>query len=305
VSTVKRLGEWLWGSPYVLLSIAAFCWASNSVIGRAVRDTIPPVALAFWRWFLAAVLMTVLAWAQLGKERAAILAQWPCIAAAGGLGVAGFSLLLYYGLHGTTAVNSLLVQAAQPCVTLVALAALFGEKPTARMVVGLLLSLAGVAAIVARGPVAGRLTLSTNPGDLLILAVTVAYSLYTILVSRLSLRDPIVAAAAIFVAGALWLAPVYGAEILAGRVMVVTPATVAAILYAAVFPSCLAYIFYNRTVVLIGPARAGSVTNLMPIFGTLLAMLTLSERLYGYQLLGISLVIAGIFLVRARAANAS
>ncbi len=74
-------------------------------------------------------------------------------------------------------------------------------------------------------------------------------------------------------------------------------------LYLALFASCLAYLAYNRTVVLIGPTRAGSVTNLMPIFGTLLATSLLHERLHGYDLLGIALVVGGVVLVRARPAD--
>lgn len=300
MTKLESLGAWLWRSPYLLLSLAALFWASNSIVGRAVRDTIPPAALAFWRWFVAAALMLLLAWPRLRLDRQEIRAQWRAIAWLGALGVAAFSLLLYGGLHATTAVNSLLVQAAQPCVTMMAMAALFGERPTLRMVAGVMLSLAGVAAIVARGSPAGLLTLTLNPGDLLILAATCVYSLYTILLSRLSLRDPAVAAAAIFTAGALWLAPAYGAERLAGPAMTATLAVIGIILYTAVFPSILAYIFYNRTVALIGPTRAGSVTNLMPVFGTLLATLLLGERLYAYHLIGIALVIVGVFVARSR-----
>ena len=71
---MTRLGAWLWRSPYLLLSIAGFFWASNSVVGRAVRDTIPPVALAFWRWFVAAAVMAALAWPRLSMQWAAIRA---------------------------------------------------------------------------------------------------------------------------------------------------------------------------------------------------------------------------------------
>jgi drug/metabolite transporter (DMT)-like permease len=295
----------LWRSPYLLLSLAAFFWASNSVVGRGVRELIPPATLSFWRWALAALAMGLVAGTRFHAQRAALRAEWRRLALLGLLGVAGFSMLLYLGLQRTTAVNGLLVQAAQPSLTMLALAALLGERPTARMVAGLLVSLAGVAVIVARGSLDQLIALSPNPGDLFILAATLVYSVYTILLSRLSLRDPIVAAAAIFIAGAVWLAPAYGAELVAGRRMVFTSATVAAILYVALFASCLAYIAYNRAVALIGPTRAGSVTNLMPVFGTLLATVALHERLHGYHLIGIVLVVAGVVLVRSPAPRSS
>ncbi len=304
MSAIGALGARLWRSPYLLLSVAAFFWASNSVVGRGVRHEIPPATLSFWRWAVAAAVMAALAGPRLPAQRDAIITEWRRLALLGGLGVAGFSMLLYLGLHQTTAVNGLLVQAAQPCLTMLAMAVLFGERPTVRMLLGLLVSLVGVAVIVARGSVTELLALSANPGDLLILAATMVYSIYTILLARLPLRDPIVAAAAIFIAGAAWLAPAYGAELIGGARMAVTPATIAAILYTALFASCLAYLCYNRAVALIGPTRAGSVTNLMPVFGTLLATMLLAERLHGYHLFGIALVVAGVALVRARSSPA-
>jgi drug/metabolite transporter (DMT)-like permease len=268
-----------------------------------VRGDIPPATLSFWRWAVAAGVMALLAGSRLRSQRAAILGEWRRLALLGGLGVAGFSLLLYLGLHRTTAVTGLLVQAAQPSLTLLAMAALFGERPTVRMLLGLAISLGGVAAIVAQGSTTRLLALSVNSGDLLILAATMAYSVYTILVARLSLGDPVVAAAAIFLAGTAWLAPAYVAELVYGARMATSPKAILAILYIALFASCLAYLCYNRAVVLIGPTRAGAVTNLMPVFGTLLATTMLGEQIHGYHIVGIVLVVIGVLLVRARRAS--
>ncbi len=41
------VGARIWRSPYLLISVAALFWASNSVVGRGVRDTIPPATLSF------------------------------------------------------------------------------------------------------------------------------------------------------------------------------------------------------------------------------------------------------------------
>src|SRR4051812_10863792 len=166
MARVEVLAAWLWRSPYLLLSLAAFFWASNSVVGRGVRDIIPPAALSFWRWALAAAMMAALAGPRLTAQRAALRAEWRRLALLGALGVAGFSMLLYLGLQRTTAVNGLLVQAAQPSLTMVAMAALAGERPTARMVAGLLGSLCGVAGVGGPCPLSGALRLLPHPGGL-------------------------------------------------------------------------------------------------------------------------------------------
>ena len=40
-------------SAYGMLAVAVLCWAGNFVIGRALRFDAPPVALTFWRWTVA------------------------------------------------------------------------------------------------------------------------------------------------------------------------------------------------------------------------------------------------------------
>ncbi len=80
--------------------------------------------------------------------------------------------------------------------------------------------------------------------------------------------------------------------------------TAAAIFYVAIFPSLIAYIFYNRAVELLGPAPAGLYLFLMPLFGALLATALLGEKLYLYHALGFALIIAGV-LIGSRSAMAA
>ncbi len=70
----------------------------------------------------------------------------------------------------------------------------------------------------------------------------------------------------------------------------------AAIFYVAIFPSVIAYIFYNRAVELLGPAPAGIYLFLIPVFGALLAMPLLGERPHFYHAAGFALIIAGVIM---------
>ena len=78
---------------------------------------------------------------------------------------------------------------------------------------------------------------------------------------------------------------------------VVTAQSLAALLYFAVFPSILAYIFWNRSVATLGPARTGIFMHVLPIFSALLAVLFLGETLGGYHILGFAIIVGGIMLV--------
>jgi drug/metabolite transporter (DMT)-like permease len=70
--------------------------------------------------------------------------------------------------------------------------------------------------------------------------------------------------------------------------------------YIAIFPSILAYLFWNRGVAEIGAPTAGLFIYLIPVFGLLLAILFLNETVHGYHLAGILLIAAGILLAMYR-----
>ena len=53
--------------PRLLLSLCALFWAGNFVVARAVHETFPPFALAFWRWTLASVLVLPFVWRPLRR----------------------------------------------------------------------------------------------------------------------------------------------------------------------------------------------------------------------------------------------
>ena len=66
------------------------------------------------------------------------------------------------------------------------------------------------------------------------------------------------------------------------------------------FPSFIAYLFFNRGVELIGAGPAGQSMHLMPLFGSILAVLFLGEHFHIYHAAGISLIAAGILLASLR-----
>jgi drug/metabolite transporter (DMT)-like permease len=72
--------------------------------------------------------------------------------------------------------------------------------------------------------------------------------------------------------------------------------TVGAVIYVSIFPSILAYVFYNRSVELMGPANTGMFLFLVPVFGGLLATLALGEQLHLFHAAGFALIVAGVLL---------
>ena len=76
-------------------------------------------------------------------------------------------------------------------------------------------------------------------------------------------------------------------------------------IYMAVFPSFISYLLFNRGVQLIGSARAGQSTHLLPIFGSFMAVMFLGESFHLYHLIGVVLIGAGILLAQLKASPIS
>lgn len=289
-----RLVTWFWSRPYLLLTFTALFWAGNSIVGRATRHEVPPVALAFWRWALALVLLLAFAWPHLRRDFSALKAQWKWVLALGTIGIGSFNTLLYTGLQTTTAVNGLLLQSMQPALILLLGALVFGETIRAPQVARISLSIAGALTIILGGDWSALVGLEFNSGDLVICVAVVVWSCYSVLLRKRPVVHPLSFLAATFMVGIVVISPFYAAEIASGRLIESRTESWLAIAYVCLFPSLIAYLFFNRGVELLGSAVAGLYLNIMPVIGALLAALLLSEPIRWFHFVGISLIGVGI-----------
>jgi drug/metabolite transporter (DMT)-like permease len=281
---------------YLFLAIVMLLWAGNSIVGRAVRDDIPPFTLALARWAGAAIILTPFAWRRLRDDVPALRKHWREVLVLGLLGVAAFNAFLYSGLHHTTATNAMLIQAAIPALVVLFGRLFFGEKARALQILGVIASTIGVAWVVSAGDIDTLLHLRLGAGDVLILAASLVWSLYTVLLRLRPEVDPLSFLVVTFTIGALAMLPPAMHEWLSGDAVRWRPATFGAFAYVAVLPSILAYFLYNRAVGMIGAGRAAQMITLMPLFGALLAALLLGEALYAFHFWGMTFIVAGIAL---------
>lgn len=295
-----HLGQSLFDQPYLLLVLATLFWSGNFVLGRAVRAEVPPVGLAFWRWTTGSILIIGFAWPHLKRDWPMIMRHWKLMLLLAFLGVTLFNTLVYTGLQFTTAINALLMQSTMPVLIVLMSYLLFRETVTPLQIVGILLSLAGVLAIVGQGDLTMLLGLSLNLGDLLIFIAVAGYAAYSALLRRRPPLHPLSLIAATFIAGSVVLLPFYLWEHVSGRTVSPDGVTLLTVGYVAIFPSILAYLCFNRGVELAGANRAGLFIHLMPVFGSIMAILFLGERFQWFHGFGILLILLGIVLATRR-----
>ena len=285
------------GTAYLLLILTNLFWAGNWIVGRAVRNEVPPIALAFWRWAIALALILPLAWPHLRAQWPLLRGKWRWIVMFGVLGTGFYNALAYLGLQHTTATNGLLLNSFVP-VIIVALSWVFlGKQLRAVEWIGVCASLLGVLSIIARGDPPVLLDLRPNVGDLWVLASAVAWAVYTLLLPhRPAALHPYAFLAAITVVGLIAMLPLYAWEVSSGRLIRPSLAAFSAIGYTGIFPAFLGYLMWNRGVVEVGASRAGLFMHLMTPFGILLSIIFLDEQPKSYHLAGIALIFGGIFL---------
>ncbi|MGH8642401.1 MAG: DMT family transporter [Burkholderiales bacterium] len=288
-------------SPYLLLTLCALFWAGNSVVGRALHDSVPPVTLAFWRWCIALLLLMPWVAGPLQRQWRAIVSNWKVMLLLSLLGVATYNTLNYTALQTTTATNSALINSVCVVLIIVVNFVLFRVRATTWQWAGVVASLAGTLVIACRGDLAVLARLELVRGDVLLMVLALFWALYTACLRwRPRELDALGFLGGTIVIGLLILAPLYVWEALNSVPVTFSAGVIAGVAYTGIFPSVLAYLFWNRGVAEVGANRAGQFLHLIPVFGTLLAVIFLGESLKLYHLAGAALIFVGIYLAAPR-----
>ena len=107
-----------------------------------------------------------------------------------------------------------------------------------------------------------------------------------------------------FGCGAACLIPFLIWELLTRPVMQLTGNNLLMLFYVAVFPSTIAYLCFNRGIQLIGANRAAPFFHVVPVFGSVMAIVFLGERPQLFHIIGFALVLTGVFVASRKQARA-
>jgi len=286
---------------FALLALANLMWSGNWILGRALREAFDPVALNFWRWLVAVLVMAPFAIGAAWQRRAAIRRHAGLLAFLALTGVTLFQSLVYLGLESTTAINAVLINASAPVFIVVCSWIVDREKAGLRQSAGMLLSFVGVLLIVCQGEPGRLLQLEFHRGDAWILLAMPIWGIYSVIVKRCppELRG-LVLTFVIAVIGLAMLAPLYFAGAPRGPLRWPTGAEAGAVLYVAIAASVLAFLCWNRGVAVVGANAAGFTLPLLPVFGTVLAMLFLGESFRAFHAAGFATILVGVVLATWR-----
>ena len=212
----------------------------------------------------------------------------------GAIGFTGFNALLYLALHHTGAINVSIEQAGIPLMIFIGNYLFFRKAVFVSQILGFLLTLMAVAITACHGDFNSLLSLDLNEGDALMLVAVFVYAMYTLgLRWKPAIHWKSMMAASAF--GALLAAiPLAAFEYHSDQLMFPDQIGWLVVAYTGLVPSLIAQVFYIWGVEQIGPNRAGLFISLVPIFGTLMAVVFAGEIPHAYHTISLLLVIAGI-----------
>lgn len=294
--------SWLMNRPYLLLSLSSLLWAGNVVLGRFIAADFPPMALSFLRWGFACLIVLPFAWPHLKAEWPVIRKHLPILTLLTLTGLAGYNAIAYLGLRYTEALNALLIQSSGPLIVALWSLVLLGIRLTWPQTIGIGISLLGVLTILTRGDPAALTSIHLNKGDLIFTFALVIFGLYSVLAVNRPAIHPLAFMGFTSGYATVLLIPAVIVEAASGLRPSLTLNNALTLAYVAIFPSILAYLFFNRGVELIGANRAAPFFHLIPVFGSVLAIAFLGERPHLFHVTGYALVLTGVAIAARKSA---
>ncbi len=279
---------------HLALTSACFFWAGNMVVARMMSDYLGGWHVVAVRCSASALLFLVLLriiepdqrlkWQPLGIGLFMALT-----------GVVGYQGLLYFGVRMTSVINTSLIHATAPLVTMV-MAAIYLRSPIQRsQLIAGLISLAGVVVIVSQGNWQVLAAAELVRGDILIMLATVSFAAYSVVGRKvMSQRSVLELTTMITIWAAVIAMPMAGWEAQS------VPArwgwqAIAGMTYITIFPGVLAMLAWNFAVKVVGPAESMLYMNTVPVIAVLMSVSLLGEQLLPSHLVGGGMVLAGCF----------
>ncbi|WNJ99461.1 DMT family transporter [Thalassospiraceae bacterium LMO-JJ14] len=281
-----------------MLIMTPLFWAGHSVVGRIIANEIPTFTLVSMRWLMAFAILMVFIAPKVWAERWLLIKHWRYVLLTGLIGPALFPCLLYTGLKTTTVTNTSIIQTSVPGLVPFIAWLLLKERVALQQVIGIGISSIGVALIATQGNLLAIAEVEFVPGDLVILCAFTAWAIYTVVI-RLKPRQmhANTLLASSMAIGGLATLPLWLWELSEGKTFPVTEQSMWAFGYIMLFPTLLAYFFYNHAINIVGPTKAGLASHLVPPLGICLGVIFLGENFEIFHAVSFAAILSGVVLV--------
>ena len=281
---------------YILLVLTTIFWSGNFIVGKAATIyEIPPFSLNFFRWLFAGIILLPFTFKEIFLKRNYIKANIGLFIILGITSITVFNSIVYYSLYFTQVITGVLMISTIPVWIILISSLLKIEKTNIYQIFGILLSLIGVVAIITKSDLEVIKGLEFNKGDLSIIVAMFSWAIFSTLLKKKKLEvSQITLLQVVIIFGLIFLTPIYIIELLLGNYIILDKPFFLTLAYVVIFPGLLSFLFWIKGISVIGANRSGIFLHLMPIFGSVFAIIIFKEKIMFYHLIGAIFIIFGI-----------
>ena len=218
-------------------------------------------------------------------------------------GITLFNTFVYIGAHYTTAINLALIGTTTSPIIAIILAKIFLKERIGLLKMGgIMLCIAGVLFLLARGSLQNLVSLNFTKGDGWILLAALCFAVYNTMVRKKpSTISSVNYLFVTFSFGTLLLLPFYCWELSNTAAVTWNTNLILIILYIGAGASVICFLFWNIAVGKLGAGRTALFGNLIPIFSSAEAAILLDEEFTWIHVVSMLLVFGGIIMANWKA----
>ncbi|MEQ9888195.1 DMT family transporter [Pectobacterium zantedeschiae] len=275
--------------------IAVLIWSVNVIVNKLSATVIDPAAISFYRWLLAFLVMTPFMLPGLRHHATTIRQNAWKLLVLGLLGMVLYQSLAYYAAHTISAVMMGIMGSLVPLLTVLLSIPLLRVAPTLGVLLGSLLSLAGIVWLISGGHPEQILAQGIGTGEFMMFCAALSYAIYGVLTKRWSIPLPNWVSLYVQIAfGVVLLIPNF---LLTDNVQL-NSENLPLVVFAGIMASIIAPFLWIQGVMRLGASKTAIFMNLTPIFAAMIAIGFLHEPLHHYHLVGGGITLLGVILAQ-------
>ena len=275
--------------------------ASNLVVGRGGVEYVPPISLAFWRWFFVVLILLPFTYQKIFDNFKALKKEWKKLFFLGFMGCGVCGAFPFMAGVTTTVANMGIIYTSSPIFIILISSYFYKERLSLVQFLGLALCFTGVVSIIAKGDLGLLISLKFTSGDLWMLGAAIGWALYSVFLlnwkSKFSLfsRFTIIA-----FFGAVSLLPFSLIENYFFRPVIFNEGFYFWTIFAAISPGIIAFSLYAQVQKQLGASVTGFTLYLFTVYGAFYGIVLFGEMLKSFHYFGAILVFAGMFFVKKK-----
>ena len=279
------------------LIIMAFIWATSYPLGKWLGVYEAPEAIVVSRVFLAFLFLFFVARIRQEPPVSIKASAWLQLFVLGFFGFCVHNYMMFAALEHTEAGKGAIINGAIPAIVMILDFLFYRRKISMLGFSGVALSFFGVMLVVTEGNPDNIMKINIKKGELMFLIAIVGWSLYSIIARPLlETYPPIWVTAFSCLAGGILMLPLLGFNLGAALRLFSEPFIVLILLVQGILTMGLGFLWYYEGIKSLGPVNASMYLNLVPVFGVLLALITIGEVPTLPVLMGGGAVVFGVLM---------